>query len=124
MKKDTDLGATVLGCFGILTGAVLYVALVVLLSIFVNAWALSTLWGWIVVPIFHLQPIVYWQAYGITVLISYLTSHTQTLKSWAAEQEVKTTTTQTAVWTVTTLIGPVLTVFFTWIVLHFIFGAM
>lgn len=119
--KTKDWGAVLVGCFGILTGGALVLVLISLLSIFINAWTLSTLWGWIVVPIFHVQPLLYWQAYGITVLASWLTKPSQSLKAWKAESEIKTTTAEALVYSVVTLTAPIMGVFIVWVVLHYLF---
>lgn len=63
---------TLWGCSGIL------VALVIgtILSTVVNGWALMTLWGWFIVPVFELPSLTIVQAIGVAMVISFLTKHT------------------------------------------------
>lgn len=56
----------------ILGGFVLVVALIVISSI-CNGYALSVLWGWFIVPIFHLPQLSIPTAIGIALVIGYLT---------------------------------------------------
>ena len=46
MKKDTS----VLGCLGI----VFLFVVVIPAAIIMNGWILSIMWGWFIVPLFHL----------------------------------------------------------------------
>lgn len=60
---------TLWGCFGILVA--LFIGTV--LSTMVNGWALMTLWGWFIVPIFGLPSLTIVQAIGVAMVISFLT---------------------------------------------------
>jgi len=59
----------------ILGGAVGFVALMVVSSI-LNGYVLSILWGWFVVPVFHLSPLTIVPAIGVALVVSYLTHQT------------------------------------------------
>jgi len=65
---------TLWGCFGVL------VALIIgtILSTAVNGWALMTLWGWFVIPVFGLPSLSIVQAIGVALVVSFLTKHTDT----------------------------------------------
>ncbi|MCX6736054.1 MAG: hypothetical protein NTZ13_03135 [Candidatus Parcubacteria bacterium] len=39
----------------------------------INGFVLLTLWGWLIVPVFHLAPITLVPAIGICLIVSYLT---------------------------------------------------
>lgn len=41
----------------------------------INGFVLSTLWGWLIVPIFEIQPLRVIEAIGILVIISFLNAH-------------------------------------------------
>jgi hypothetical protein len=124
MNKDTDLGAMLLGCFGIVTGGALVVVLVSMLSIFVNSWALATLWNWVAVPTFHLPVLLYWQAYGIVVIARFLTVHSDTSAQLQRDTETKVSTSNHVISTVAPIVSPIFTVFITWLVLHFLFAVI
>lgn len=40
-----------------------------------TTFVLTVLWGWFVVPAFHVAPISFWVMYGLTMLIALLRSH-------------------------------------------------
>lgn len=124
MKKDNDIGAIFIGCLGLLTGGVLLFIVITLLSVFLNAWALTTLWGWIVVPTFHWQALLYWQAYGIVVISSFLTNRSIESGQYQRDLDTKVETSTRITVSVLSLVSPVLIVFFTWIVLHFLFAVI
>lgn len=55
----------------ILGGVVGFAALLVVSSI-LNGYALSVLWGWFVVPVFHLPQLSIVPAIGIAMMVGYL----------------------------------------------------
>lgn len=44
----------------------------VIVGLFINGWAISTMWGWFVVPIFALPSLTIAQAVGVSCLLSLL----------------------------------------------------
>jgi len=61
---------------GRLVFAAIFVAIVLLAMIplaILNGWILTILWGWFVVPIFHLPPLTIAPAMGLSLLVSYMT---------------------------------------------------
>jgi hypothetical protein len=56
--------------------AVSFIVALVLGSIF-NGYALSVLWGWFVVPVFHLPVLTVVPAIGIAMVVGYLTHQTE-----------------------------------------------
>lgn len=56
--------AAILGVFGVMLG-------LVVLTVLLHGWVLSTLWGWFVVPIFALPALGLWQAVGLSLFVSY-----------------------------------------------------
>ena len=42
-------------------------------AVILRGWALSTLWGWFAVPIFHLPALSIPQAIGVSIVVSLLT---------------------------------------------------
>lgn len=50
-----------------------FIAGVMILSAAWRGWVLSVVWGWLVVPIFHLAPITVLGAVTISLIVSYLT---------------------------------------------------
>ena len=45
----------------------------VVTSTIVNGWVLSTLWGWLIVPTFHVQPLTIPAAIGLSLIAGYFT---------------------------------------------------
>ena len=64
--NNNNLSTTVFGCIVALLGVVG----IGIVSAILNGWAVSTLWGWFVVPIFGLPDLGILQAIGISLLIS------------------------------------------------------
>lgn len=60
---------TLWGCFSL--SVALFIGTV--LGTIVNGWALMTLWGWFIVPVFELPPLTTVQAIGVAMVISFLT---------------------------------------------------
>lgn len=112
MKSDDSAIMTCLG-------AIVWVVFISLVAIFLNAWALTTMWGWIMVPTFHLPVLLYWQAWGVMAIVGYM------LPTTSVDTNAKTKS-----WGEIIAIGlanavgkPVLSVLLTWLVLR-AFGAM
>lgn len=63
MRNNKSLGCLI----------VLGVILLIGFALFVQPWLLMLLWNWIVPAVFSGPTISYWQAFGITLLISILT---------------------------------------------------
>lgn len=99
----------------ILGGILLVVGLTAGISIY-NGWALSTLWGWFVVPFFHLPPISIPQAIGISLIITLLTHQYKDV------QEKEREGWQKAVPLISVLSVPVVSVFIGWIVKTYFMG--
>lgn len=62
----SDFDKDTLGCLG---GLVAIVVLLVVGSL-MNGWALSTLWGWFIVPLFDVPSLSITQAIGIAIVAS------------------------------------------------------
>ncbi len=65
--------------FAILGKFVSVLALLVFSSIF-NGYALSILWGWFMVPVFHLPQLSLVPAIGISMVVGYLTQQSPEAK--------------------------------------------
>jgi uncharacterized membrane protein len=63
MKKAAIM--TVAALFGYIIGLLVALPLAA-----INAAFIATIWGWLVVPIFALKPITFWQAYACTIMLS------------------------------------------------------
>ena len=84
-----------------------------------NGWAISTLWGWFIVPVFHLSLLTMKQAIGFGLVISYLTStpaHAATQK-----KETKDQFTNTLIIIVYNITKPLLAVAVGWVYLKVFF---
>ena len=55
--------------------AVLGFFLVVALSVLLDGWALSLLWGWFIVPTFNAPELTLAPAIGLALVVRYLTTH-------------------------------------------------
>ena len=38
-----------------------------------RGWVLATLWRWLLVPVFHIQPLTAWQAIGVSIIVGVFT---------------------------------------------------
>jgi hypothetical protein len=67
--------------------AALFIVFVILLplGIFMNAWMLTKLWAWFIVPQFGLAPLSYLGAAGLSIIVSRLTK--QDLSSLVKKEE-------------------------------------
>ncbi len=61
-------------------GALVGVPLLLALSSIFNGYALKVLWGWFIVPIFHLPQLTIPSAIGIALVVGYLTKQTNDCK--------------------------------------------
>lgn len=80
-------------------------------SAVLSGWVLTVLWGWFVVPTFHVQPLGVVPAIGLSMLVTYLTYHSQDV------EEVKRSATER--WTrvvITAIVRPALVLGFAWVV--------
>lgn len=59
----------ILGAFGVICGVIGFMVL----KYFLNGVALQLLWGWFIIPIFHLPPLSLLQAIGVGMVVSFLT---------------------------------------------------
>ncbi len=75
MKRNSDLDGV--GCFGL----IVFTLLAVVVGTIANGWALSTLWGWFIVPLFGLPALTIPYALGISTIAGFLLSANNTSKS-------------------------------------------
>jgi hypothetical protein len=54
-------------------GAIVGIPLLIALSSIFNGYALKVLWGWFIVPVFHLPQLSIPSAIGIALVVGYLT---------------------------------------------------
>lgn len=96
-------------------GLVVSIALLTVLGMFMNGWALSTIWNWFIPPVFHLVPLTLWQAVGVSMVFELFTGTNKISKS---QSDNKNTSATEALLTgvVTAILVPVFSVFFAWIV--------
>lgn len=61
--------------FPILFGGLALVPAMLLASAALGGWVISVLWGWFVVPTFHVAAITVPQAIGVDLIVTYMTWH-------------------------------------------------
>ena len=105
MTKDTDGAVVLVGCIGLIPAAIF--------GYIIRAWAIVTLWGWFVVPYFHLEPPAYPVALGLSMLCHMLCG-----SSSAAASNVKFESATGAVASAyaTILLHPVMSVSIGWMI--------
>ena len=54
--------------------ALLLVVIIYPIAAAANAFLTNLLWGWIVVPTFHVQPLTMWQCFGLSLVIGWFKS--------------------------------------------------
>ena len=107
MKKDTS----VLGCLGI----VFLFVVVIPAAIIMNGWILSIMWGWFIVPLFHLPELTIPYAIGISSVAGlFMNKSTQNKidEGIFSEKLIKALS--------VTFLVPLMVLGFGWIVLQFI----
>lgn len=106
--SDKDLS----GCFGVLSLA----AIAIVIGVIVNGWALATLWGWFVVPVFGLPVLTIGQAVGISCVTSFL------FPKQTNQDDGKKKETWENIFNLlsVTVLQPLFAVFVVWIVLQFV----
>lgn len=109
MNKYQSQSSPVDGCL-LIASSVIVVATV---SLIMNGWAASLLWGWFIAPVFDLEPLSIFQAIGLSCFVS-LFKTTQSSKSDKTAIELIAEMFGLAVG------GPLLIVFIGWIVTWFI----
>ncbi len=77
-------------------------------SVALDGWVLSILWGWFMVPIFHLPALGVCQAIGVTLVVRFLTKNIGVKN----ESGSKGATIEVS----TAILAPFLFLFFGWIV--------
>ena len=76
----------IIGVFGLLILA-FFILPVAIYFVWAHAYVLVKLWAWFVVPLFHLEPLTWAQAWGVTIVVTYLTHIHYT---WKAKDERNT----------------------------------
>jgi len=64
----------VFSCLGI----AVFLPLVIIVGSIAGGWALSTLWGWFIVPVFNLPPLTIVQAIGVSIVVGTLKGSSST----------------------------------------------
>ena len=96
---------------GIIGGFLLTVGIMVVSSIF-EGFTLSVIWGWLIVPVFHLPPLSIPTAIGVALVIGYLTGH-ETHQSKDEDSSFVGAMLFALIWSV---INAVAVLFFGWVV--------
>lgn len=102
---------TILGCFGV-------IALLVIIipgSILMHGWVLSILWGWFVVPLFHLPVLSIPYAIGLASVVSMFKGSTI-----IKEDKDKSFTEKIFVAIAHAFVAPLFMLFFGWIITLFL----
>lgn len=95
-----------MGCIGWVSVIVLSVVLGIPLS----GWVLSVMWGWFVVPVFHLPDLTVWQAVGLSCIVAFLKSSSNNDNKTKTEVEIISNL------LVAAFFSPLLALGFAWIV--------
>lgn len=86
-SKDTDTG---LACFGLIA----FLPMLFITMCLLSGWVGASLWTWFIVPLFHVQPLLWWQAVGLAMTIGFFTHQEQpTIKDDDRSAWVKISTT-------------------------------
>jgi len=88
---DREKGLSVVGCILLVLG----VAVIVFGGVLLQAYALTKLWSWFIVPIFDIPSLTIKSAYGLTLVVamfqlgrnSQTNEQTKGLKGWAAIED-------------------------------------
>lgn len=105
MKEVNAVIGGVVGFIGAVVGIALW-----------RAWVLTQLWGWLVIPLFHLPPLRLVGAYTISLIVGFLTT---SLTPTPAEKETSTSATVIRNF-ILALILPAISLFMGWIAHFFV----
>ncbi len=96
-------------------------ALYGVLATIIEGYAISILWKWFVVPVFHSPELSIVQAIGLTIIATHIRGgNWKTLQEWSKSKRKKKFTTKETVWQIVfPFLGPLLSLAFGWIVLKF-----
>lgn len=72
MSTSDEAFSGLLSCLG----AIALIPLVLVITYLINGWVLTILWGWFIVPIFHLPALTLIPALGLGIVAGYLTYQT------------------------------------------------
>ena len=61
------------GVVMLIVGAVVSLAALIAVRMVIDGWTLSVLWGWFMVPLFHLHYLTVWQAMGLGLVVTFAT---------------------------------------------------
>lgn len=114
MKRNSDLDGV--GCFGL----IVFTLLAVVVGTIANGWALSTLWGWFIVPLFGLPALSIPYALGISTIAGFLLSANNTSKSDSKSNGDRELSTLFAELIALVVLRPAFAVLMGWIILQFV----
>lgn len=114
MKRNSDLDGV--GCFGL----IVFTLLAVVVGTIANGWALSTLWGWFIVPLFGLPALSIPYALGISTIAGFLLPANNTSKSDNKSNGDKELSTLFAELIALVVLRPAFAVLMGWIILQFV----
>ena len=100
-------------------GMIVSVLVLFVVGMFLNGWALSTIWNWFIPPVFGLTALTLGQAVGVSMVFELFTGTNRLTKS--KDTEGKSYTEVFIESLITAILTPVFSVFFAWIVWAYIF---
>ena len=97
-------------------GLIVLIVLALVIGTIIGGWVLSVMWGWFIVPIFHLPqlPIVY--AIGIDLVVSFLTVPSHKIDTDKKGDAVRSITELL----MTSIVTPLMYLGMGWMVLQFV----
>ena len=93
-------------------------------GMFLNGWALSTIWNWFIPPVFGFTTLTLGQAVGVSMVFELFTGTNRISKAKDATKNDLSKKSYTEVFIeslITVILTPVFSVFFAWIVWAYIF---
>ena len=104
------------GCLGLVVWSIF----LIVISVILNGWALSVLWGWFIVPVFATPTLMTLQAIGISSIANFLLARVADTKT---EQDKDKTVGDKMVEGFAIVVGqPLFAVFFGWVITLFMRG--
>lgn len=69
--------STIFAIIAMLSGTIAIIGVITILGAILNGFVISILWGWFMVPIFHLPELSIIPATGISLVVSWFVSHSE-----------------------------------------------
>lgn len=79
---------TIVSNIVVISGFITVTSTILFVSAIVNGYVLAVLWGWFIIPVFHVPSITLFQSIGLAITASFLLDRLKTEKSEDTEDSI------------------------------------